>query len=40
MMEETFGKEGEGYFRLNIGCSRVVLEDGLKRIEKAVKALR
>lgn len=36
----TFGNEGNGYFRLNIGCPRMVLEDGLNRIEKAVKSFR
>lgn len=33
----TFGIGGEGFFRLNIGCPRKVLEDGLKRIRKAVQ---
>ena len=32
-----FGPGGEGFFRLNIGCPRSVLEDGLKRIKKAVE---
>ena len=36
----TFGKEGEGFLRLNIGCPRSVLEEGLKRIEKAVKSIK
>ncbi|MBU5437940.1 pyridoxal phosphate-dependent aminotransferase [Tissierella sp. MSJ-40] len=36
----TFGKEGEGFLRLNIGCSRSTLEEALKRIEKAVKSLK
>lgn len=34
-----YGKEGEGFFRLNIGCARSILEEGLRRIEKAVKSL-
>ncbi|WP_353095981.1 MalY/PatB family protein [Tissierella praeacuta] len=33
----TFGKSGEGFFRLNIACPREVLTDGLKRIRTAVK---
>jgi len=32
-----FGTGGEGYFRLNFGCPRAVLEEGLKKIEKALK---
>ncbi|HEY8362248.1 MAG TPA: MalY/PatB family protein [Tissierellaceae bacterium] len=36
---ETFGKEGEGFLRLNIGCPRVLLEEALKRIEDAVKTV-
>ncbi len=31
-----FGKGGEGYFRLNFGCPRSVLEEGLIRLEKAL----
>lgn len=34
---EIFGPGGEGFFRLNIGCPRKTLKDGLKRIKKAVK---
>lgn len=34
---EMFGAGGEGFFRLNIGCPRKTLKDGLKRIKKAVK---
>nr|WP_320117148.1 MalY/PatB family protein [uncultured Marinifilum sp.] len=33
----TFGKEGEGYMRLNIGCPKSVLKKGLEKIKKAVK---
>lgn len=36
----TFGKEGEGFMRLNIGCPRAILEEALKRIEKAVNTLK
>jgi cystathionine beta-lyase len=32
-----FGTGGEGYFRLNFGCPRAVLEEGLHKIEKALK---
>ena len=35
-----FGREGQGYFRLNIGCSRALLEEGLVRIERAIHELK
>lgn len=31
-----FGPEGEGYVRLNFGCPRPLLQDGLDRIRRAV----
>lgn len=31
-----FGKEGEGFMRLNVGCPRSVLREALERLEKAV----
>jgi len=31
-----FGQGGEGFQRINIGCSRVILKEALERIEKAV----
>ena len=31
-----FGTGGEGYFRLNFGCPRAILEVGLMKIEKAL----
>jgi len=34
-----FGPGGEGFARLNIGCSRSVLEEGIERIRVAVKGL-
>jgi len=34
-----FGTGGEGYFRLNFGCPRSVLEDGLVLLEKALTQL-
>ena len=36
----TFGPEGTGFMRLNVGCPRAILEEALARIEKAVKARR
>lgn len=33
----AFGKEGDGFRRMNIGCPRVVLEEGLNRIIRAFK---
>lgn len=35
-----YGEEGEGFFRLNVGCPRPTLEEGLSRIEKTVKSLK
>lgn len=35
-----YGEGGEGYFRLNVGCPRVTLEEGLKRIKASVDSLR
>jgi cystathionine beta-lyase len=32
-----FGTGGEGFFRLNIGCPRVTLEEALTQIEKTLK---
>ena len=34
-----YGSGSDGYFRLNVGCPRSLLEDGLGRIEKAVRSL-
>lgn len=36
----TFGPGGEGFQRMNLACPRSVLEEGLRRIEKAVKGMR
>ncbi|MPQ47564.1 putative C-S lyase [Marinifilum sp. N1E240] len=33
----TFGKEGEGYMRLNIGCPKSVLLEGLSKIKQVIK---
>ena len=35
----VFGKSGAGFARLNFACPRVILEEGLRRIEKAVKEI-
>jgi cysteine-S-conjugate beta-lyase len=35
----TFGDAGEGFERINIACPRSILEEALKRIEKAVKKI-
>ncbi|MBP1707175.1 MAG: cystathionine beta-lyase, partial [Chloroflexi bacterium] len=35
-----FGKAGGGFERMNIACPRSILEEALKRIERAVRALR
>lgn len=34
-----FGKEGIGFQRINMACPRAVLEEGLGRLEKAVRSL-
>ena len=31
-----FGKEGEGFMRLNVACPRSVLEKALKQLEQAL----
>ena len=35
----TFGRQGIGFMRLNFGCSRQILLEGLSRIEQAVQSL-
>lgn len=35
----TFGKEGEGFMRMNVGCPRATLTKALQQLEKAVKEL-
>lgn len=39
MPGETYGKSGEHFLRLNIGCSQVKLMDGLTRLKKTIDAL-
>lgn len=34
-----FGDTGEGFMRINLACSREMLEDGLKRLSEAAKTL-
>ena len=34
----TFGPGGEGFVRINFGCPRTVLEDGLNRLARAVRS--
>lgn len=36
----TFGKGGEGFVRLNFGCTRNTLNDALEKMAKALKELR
>ncbi|MGM0566781.1 MAG: MalY/PatB family protein [Bacteroidota bacterium] len=36
----SFGKQGDGYQRLNVACPRAMLQEALQRIEKAVKKIR
>ena len=36
---EAFGDAGKGFMRMNLACPRSLVEEGLRRIEKAVKAL-
>ncbi|SFD65143.1 cystathione beta-lyase [Paenibacillus catalpae] len=35
-----YGKSGDGFIRINIGCTRAVLTDGLERLEQVVKAIK
>lgn len=35
----SFGRQGDGYQRINVACPRETLKEGLRRIEKAVKTL-
>ncbi|AOT70332.1 MalY/PatB family protein [Geosporobacter ferrireducens] len=32
-----FGKEGSGYMRINVACPRALLQEGLNRMEKAIR---
>jgi Bifunctional PLP-dependent enzyme with beta-cystathionase and maltose regulon repressor activities len=35
-----YGKAGDGFIRINIGCTRAVLADGLTRLEKFMTAMK
>ena len=36
----SFGKGGEGFQRLNVGCSRVVLEKAMNQLKEAIDELK
>jgi cystathionine beta-lyase len=36
----TFGKQGSGFMRLNMGSSRAVIREALQRMDVAVKTLQ
>lgn len=36
---DNFGKGGSGFVRLNFGCPRQMLQEGLQRMEQAIEAL-
>lgn len=36
---EVYGQEGRNFLRLNIGCSRAKVKDGLERLLKSIQAL-
>ena len=36
---QTYGEAGEGFIRMNIACSRVLLAEGLERLEKVIKLI-
>lgn len=40
MRGDTYGKEGEGYVRLNVGCPRSKVETGLTALMTAIKTLQ
>jgi len=40
MPGHTYGDEGRGYIRFNVGCSRIKLADGLDRFISAVKSFK
>lgn len=35
-----YGREGQGYFRMNVACPRKTLMEGLRRLEEAVKIMK
>jgi cystathionine beta-lyase len=34
-----YGKGGEGFLRINIGCPRILLVEGLKRLQNVINSL-
>lgn len=40
MPGNTYGKEAEYNLRLNIGCSRTKIKDGLERLKLAIDKLK
>ncbi|MBU3142814.1 hypothetical protein [Clostridium sp. CF012] len=40
MSGSTYGQSGEGFLRINVGCSKYKLYEGLKRIKKAIVFLK
>ena len=38
-MGQKFGIEGHGYMRVNLGCSRITVEDAITRLTSAVAAI-
>ena len=36
---QTYGEAGEGFIRINIACPRVLLAEGLERLEKVIKLI-
>ncbi|PYM52205.1 MAG: putative C-S lyase, partial [Candidatus Rokuibacteriota bacterium] len=36
----AFGRSGQGFVRLNFGCPRTILTEGLDRMRAALAALR
>jgi cystathionine beta-lyase len=36
---QTFGAEGRGYLRINLGCPRATVDEAIGRITAAVSAL-
>jgi cystathionine beta-lyase len=39
MPGETYGEAGKGFIRMNIGCPKSKLIDGLNRLKKAIDYL-
>ena len=40
MRGDTYGPEGNGFIRMNLGCSREKLDEGIDRLVRAINALR